>query len=96
VLPRALPHPNVLGGHPEHPREREAGISPVPHQCPWRLCRSCGRRWSCPLADRSFTRPYKISYRSVKLPRVSATFGPCYLRCGADLPQVGHPNPMGF
>jgi hypothetical protein len=35
-----------------------------------------------------FSLPYKISYRAVKLPRVSAALGRFYLRRGADLPQV--------
>jgi hypothetical protein len=38
-----------------------------------------------------FNPPYEISYRGVKLPRISATLGPCYLRCGADLAQVARP-----
>jgi hypothetical protein len=37
----------------------------------------------------SFTRTYDISYRGLKLPRVSVAFGRCCLRRGADLPQVG-------
>jgi len=31
VLPGALPHPNVLGGQPEHGNEREACVRAVPH-----------------------------------------------------------------
>jgi hypothetical protein len=40
-----------------------------------------------------FSRPYDISYRRVKLPRVSAALGGSELRRGADLPQVGRPPP---
>jgi hypothetical protein len=32
ALPRALPHPNILGWHPQHPRERQPPIGPTPHQ----------------------------------------------------------------
>jgi hypothetical protein len=38
--------------------------------------------------DRSFSPPFDISYRAVKLPRVSAAFGRYYLRREADFPQV--------
>src|SRR5215831_18007928 len=41
--------------------------------------------------DPGFPPPYGISYRGVKLPRVSAGFGRLGLRRGADLPQVGNP-----
>ena len=41
------------------------------------------------LAGPGFTRSYDISYRGVKLPRVSAALGRSYLRRGADLPQAG-------
>jgi hypothetical protein len=35
VLPGALPHPDILGGHSRHGREREAGASAsTPHQRP--------------------------------------------------------------
>jgi hypothetical protein len=86
VLLEPAAHPNVLGGKPENGRECEAGISPVPHQClgPARL------------ADRGFSRSYEISYRGLKLPRISAVLGRCHMRSGADFPQVGHSNPMGF
>ena len=40
-------------------------------------------------ADRGFIPPYDISYRGLKLPRVSAAFGRFELRREADLPQVG-------
>jgi hypothetical protein len=33
VLSHALPHHNVLGGHPEHGSEREASVRAVSHQC---------------------------------------------------------------
>jgi len=48
-------------------------------------------------SDRGFSRSYDISHHSVKLPRVSAALGRLYLRCGADLPQVGwlHTTPPG-
>jgi hypothetical protein len=36
-----------------------------------------------------FGRPNDISYRGLKLPRISAALGRCHLRAGADLPQVG-------
>jgi hypothetical protein len=36
-----------------------------------------------------FSPPYDISYRGVKLPRVSAALGGSELRRGTDLPQVG-------
>ena len=36
-----------------------------------------------------FSPPYEISYRDLKLPRVSAVFGGSELPRGADLPQVG-------
>ena len=38
--------------------------------------------------DPGFTPPSEISYRRLKLPRVSAALGRFYLRRGADLPQV--------
>ena len=38
-----------------------------------------------------FTPPDEMSYRAVKLHRVSAALGASELRCGADLPQVRHP-----
>jgi hypothetical protein len=74
VLPRALPHPNVLGGQPEHGREREAGIRAVPYQAV-RPSRLAG-----PMTDQGFSPPYKISYRGLKLPSISAAFAICYLR----------------
>jgi hypothetical protein len=51
----------VLSGHPQHLRERPC-IGPVPHE---RVGRTC-------LTDQGFSRRYEISYRGVKLPRVSA------------------------
>jgi hypothetical protein len=43
-----------------------------------------------------FSQPYEISYRGVKLPRISAALGRCYLRHGSDLPQGGpRPPTMG-
>ena len=33
-LLRAVPHPNVPGAHPQHPRERLRRIDPVPHERP--------------------------------------------------------------
>ena len=84
---------------PQHGREREArGIGSVPHQ---RLCRSRRGRWSCPRPNRGFNWPYEIPYRGLKLPRISAALGYCYLRSGADLPQVDRlphrltPGPTG-
>jgi len=41
--------------------------------------------------ERGFTPPYEISYRGVKLPKVSAALGCFDLRRGADLPLVGYP-----
>lgn len=41
------------------------------------------------LVDRGFSPPYEISYRGLKLPRVSAAFRRRHLRRGTDLPQVG-------
>jgi hypothetical protein len=32
LLLGAVPHPNILGRHPEHPRQRLHRIGPVPHQ----------------------------------------------------------------
>jgi hypothetical protein len=46
--------------------------------------------WRAPRSpDRGFSRPYEISYRGVKLPRVSAALGRSDLRRGAALPQMG-------
>jgi hypothetical protein len=45
------------------------------------------------LTDQGFSRRHRISYRGVKLPRVSAAFGRFYLRRGAGLPQVTQPFP---
>ena len=69
-----------LAATPKHLRPRQPCIGPVPRQClgPVRL------------ADRSFSRRYEISYRGVKLPRVSAASGPFYLRREPDLPQADH------
>ena len=75
----AVPDPNVPSAHPQHPRERHPRISPVPHQRPG----------PARLADRGFSQSYNISYRGLKLPRVSAALGRSELRHGADLPQVG-------
>ena len=47
-------------------------------------------------ADRGFSPPYEISYRGVKLPRVSAAFGRSYLRREADLPQVDSLGPSAL
>ena len=69
----------VLSGHPQHLRERPC-IGPVPHE---RVGRTC-------LTDQGFSRRYEISYRGVKLPRVSAAFRRSYLRREAGLPHVGH------
>jgi hypothetical protein len=42
------------------------------------------------LADQGFSPPYKISYRGVKLPRVSEALGGSDLRYRADfLPRIG-------
>jgi len=41
------------------------------------------------LCGSGFAPPYEISYRGVKLPRVSAALGCFWLRRGAGLPQVG-------
>ena len=60
------------------PSPAPSRIGPVPHQ----------RLGPARLADRSFSRRYEISYRAVKLPRVSAAFERFYLRRGAGLPQV--------
>ena len=38
--------------------------------------------------DQGFSRPHDTPYRGLKLPRNSAALGRCYLRCGADPPQV--------
>ena len=65
---------------PQHLRERQPRISPVPHE----------RLGPARLTDQGFSRLYKIPYRAVKLPRVSAAFGRFCLRRGADLPQVDH------
>ena len=59
--------------------------------CPWEFFLSqCSA--ALDLYKRSgfqgFTPPYDISYRGLKLPRVSAAIGRFYLRRGADLPQV--------
>jgi|SRR5271163_3334093 len=71
---RSLPHLNVLGRHPEQARERQTGIRPVPHH---------PRPRSLPLAvlcalptDEGFSAPYDISYRGLKLSKVSASLGP--------------------
>jgi hypothetical protein len=32
LLPGAVPHPNVPGARPQHPRERHPRIGPVPYQ----------------------------------------------------------------
>jgi hypothetical protein len=32
LLLGTVPHPNVLGAHPQHPRERLPRVGPVPHQ----------------------------------------------------------------
>jgi hypothetical protein len=32
ALSRAVPHPNVLGGQPQHGRERQPPLGAVPHQ----------------------------------------------------------------
>src|SRR3974377_1096680 len=45
-------------------------------------------RGHVPRPDRSFSPPYGISYRGLKPPRISAALGRCYLRRGADLPQL--------
>jgi hypothetical protein len=44
------------------------------------------------VADQGFTPPYDISYRGVKLRRLSAALGRSYLRPEPDLPQVGRPS----
>ena len=41
-----------------------------------------------PLARSGFSPPPRISYRGLKLPRVSAALERSYLRRGAELPQV--------
>jgi len=45
-------------------------------------------------ADHGFSRPCHISYRGLKLPRVSAVFGRSGLRRETDLPQVGRVRPL--
>jgi hypothetical protein len=64
----------------QNPRQRCPRIGPVPDH----LAR----------LDRGFTPPYEISYRGLKLPRVSAAHGRSYLRRGADLSQVGRPRSL--
>jgi hypothetical protein len=76
-LLRAVPHPNILGRYSQHPSKRRPRVGPVPHQ-----------RLAQPPPNRGFTPPYGISYRGVKLLRLSAALGRSDLRRGADLPQV--------
>jgi hypothetical protein len=59
-----LPHPNVLGAHPQHPARRHRRIGPVAHQGlgPARL------------AGQGFSPPYEIPHPGLKLPQVSAAF----------------------
>jgi hypothetical protein len=80
-LPRALPHPNVLGGQPENCRECEACIRPVPHQClgPARLAPG-------PISVKNTPNP---NYISISL--WGSFFSPvlCGLVC---VPQVGEAN----
>jgi hypothetical protein len=40
------------------------------------------------VSDQRFSQRHEISYCGLKLPRVSAALVRCYLRSGADLPQV--------
>src|SRR6516162_4895694 len=70
----AVLHLNDLGGHLQHRRDCQAGIGSVPHQ-------GVGPDG---LTDRGFGRPYEISYRGLKLPRVSAALGRSDLWRGAD------------
>jgi hypothetical protein len=44
--------------------------------------------WTSSSGDPGFSPPYRISHRGLKLPRVPAALGRCYLRSGTDLPQV--------
>jgi hypothetical protein len=75
--PSRLPNYEFLSDRPQHSRERLPRIHSVPHE-----------RWTNSMANRGFNPPYDISYRGLKPPRVSAALGRCYLRSGADLPQV--------
>jgi hypothetical protein len=67
-----------IARRPQHGRRSHPGINCMSHE-------GLGLPG---LAEWSFTRPYKTSYRGLKLPRVSAAFGRSYLRLQADLPQV--------
>jgi hypothetical protein len=64
---------------PQHLRESRPPSAP---------CHTSDFGWPAPAPstpyapDRSFSPPYEISYRGVKLPRISAALGPCYLRRG--------------
>jgi hypothetical protein len=78
LLLGAVPHPDVIRGHPQHPRERHPRIGPVPHQ----------RLGPALPVDRGFSPPYEISYRGVKPASASAASRRIYLRCGAGLPQL--------
>jgi hypothetical protein len=79
VLFAAAPRPNVPGADPQHPRQCRPRIDPCRTRALDRLV------WP----DRGFSPPYKISYRDVKLSRVSAALGRFELRREADLPQEG-------
>jgi hypothetical protein len=73
----AVPHPNILCAHPQHPRQSH----PRPHAAPAPWTSSSG-----PIGVS--VRPTTISYRGGKLPRVSAAPERFEMRRGADLPQV--------
>src|SRR5262249_25685762 len=72
-----VPHPNILGGQPQHPRLRRPRVGRAA------LCASEARYGArvaavaraLPARSGGFTPPYEISYRGVKLPRVSAVPG---------------------
>jgi hypothetical protein len=74
----ALPHPEYRRRSPPPPTRAARALS---------LCRTSAL--DSARADRGFTPPYDISYRGVKLSRLSAPVGRFCLRRGADLPQVG-------
>jgi hypothetical protein len=75
---RGGPSPKYSQRTPPAPRQRQPRVGPTPHQ----------RAGPALPADRDFGSPYEISYRGVKLSRVSAGVGRFCLRRGADLPQV--------
>jgi hypothetical protein len=75
----ALPLPECIGGLPQHAREGR--------------CRSV-RPGGClaafgPNTRSNFDRPFDIPYRGLKLPRISAALGLCYLRCGGRFAAGG-------